>query len=250
MYGMDHYSIIRREVIREGKSQRAVSRELGYSRGMVSKALENALPPGYQRKKPVKRPKIDKVRHIIDAWLEEDMLRHRKQRHTAVKIHERLVEEYGFDGEVSCVRRYVASKKKTISEAFVPLHFLPGEEAQVDWGEAKYYINGVEHTMHLFCMRLCYSGASFVYPYRHQRLECFLDGHVRAFKHFGGIPRRIAYDNLKSAVLKVGKGKDRTLNHKFAELKTHYVFDARFCNIASGNEKGHVESLGEKTLLE
>ncbi len=89
-----------------------------------------------------------------------------------------------------------------------------------------------------FCMRLCYSKASFVWPYERANLESFLDGHVRAFEHFGGVPRRLAYDNLKSAVIQVGRGRDRRLNQRFRELRSWHLFDTRFCNVAKGNEKG------------
>ena len=98
-------------------------------------------------------------------------------------------------------------------------------------------------TVHLFCIRLCYSRASFVRAYVSEKLECFLDGHVRAFRYFGGVPQSCAYDNLKTAVTWVGIGKERKLNPRFIEMRCHYVFNSRFCNVASGNEKGRAENL-------
>ena len=128
-------------------------------------------------------------------------------------------------------------------ETFYPLVFDPGEEAQVDWGEALAVINGEERKVYLFCMRLCFSTVCFVYAYLRANLESFLDGHRRAFAFFGGVPRRAAYDNLKSAVITVGRGRDRVLNGTFLMMRSHYLFDSRFCNVASGWEKGHAENL-------
>jgi hypothetical protein len=123
------------------------------------------------------------------------------------------------------------------------VQFDPGEEAQVDWGEASIIENGVQRKVQLFCMKLCYSGHSFVRAYEHANLESFLDGHVRAFEFYGGVPQRLAYDNLKSAVIEVGRGRERRLNARFKELRSWYLFESRFCNVARGNEKGHVENL-------
>jgi len=124
----------------------------------------------------------------------------------------------------------------------MPLQFEPGEEAQVDWHEGWVFENGVERKYQFFVMKLCYSKATFVYPYERANLESFLDGHVRAFEYFGGVPRRIAYDNLKCAVIKVGKGRNRRLTKRFKQLRAWYLFDTRFCNVAKGNEKGDVEN--------
>ena len=129
----------------------------------------------------------------------------------------------------------------------MPLAFEPGEEAQVDWHDGWVEENGVQRKAQFFCMRLCYSKASFVWPYERANLESFLDGHVRAFEYFGGVPRRLAYDNLKSAVIQVLPGRKRKLNKRFRELRSWYLFDTRFCNVACGNEKGDVENLAKRS---
>ena len=243
MLTVDDYERIRREVLVDGKSQREVARELGHSRHTVKKALEHSSPPGYRRQKPSSRPAIDLVRHIIDAWIDDDRSRPPKQRHTAFRIYERLRDEHGFTGSYSAVSRYVQHRKATTGEVFFPLGFDPGEEMQVDWGEAWFIENGVARKVSLFCARLCHSGASFVRGYERQSQEFLLDGHVRAFDYFGGVPRRVAYDNLKTAVTFVGRGRERRLTEKFCQLRSHYLFESRFCNVGSGNEKGHVENL-------
>ncbi|KKK56803.1 hypothetical protein LCGC14_3060870, partial [marine sediment metagenome] len=147
---------------------------------------------------------------------------------------------------------YIKHTANLQKEVFMPLQFEPGEEAQVDWHDGWIYDNEVERKVQCFVMKLSYSKAPFVYPYQKANLESFLDGHVRAFEYFGGVPQRIAYDNLKCAVIKVLKGKKRRLNKRFKELRAWYLFDTRFCNIAKGNEKGDVENCckrSERTYL-
>ena len=243
MLDVADYERIRRRVRIEGKTQRQAAEELGHSRHTIAKALTHSSPPGYRRKNPAPRPALDPFLSLIDAWLEADRSQSRKQRHTGPRIYERLRDEYGFTGSVSAVRHYLAQRKQTQGEVFFPLQFDAGEEDQVDWGQAWCLINGVERKVFLFCLRLCYSHVSYVRAYFQESQECFLDGHVNAFAFLGGVPRRLAYDNLKSAVITVGAGQDRRLNRYFVALRSHYLFETRFCNVASGNEKGHVENL-------
>lgn len=252
MLTLDHYELIRREVVVHGKSRRQVARELGHSRKTVDKALKYRLPPGYQLSAPRSKPVLDPVKPILDAWLEQNKTARRKQRQSAKKMYERLRDEYGFTGHYGTVRRYVKDATHRQKEVFMPLQFEPGQEAQVDWHEGWVYENGVERKLQFFVMRQCFSKASFVYPYEKANLESFLDGHVRAFEYFGGVPQRIAYDNLKCAVIQVGKGKNRRLNKRFKELRAWYLFETRFCTVAKGNEKGDVENLckrSERTYL-
>jgi len=247
MLTVDEHDLIRRKHLVDGMSQRAIAQELGYARNTVAKAIAHPIPPGYRLSKPRSKPAIDPVKHIIDAWLEQDKHGHPKQRHTGQRIWERLCDEHKFKGSATAVRRYIRESKQYAQEVFMPLAFEPGEEAQVDWHEGWIEENGIERKAQFFCMRLCYSKASFVWAYERANLESFLDGHVRAFAHFGGVPKRLAYDNLKSAVVQVGKGRDRRLNKRFRELRSWYLFDTRFCNVARGNEKGDVENLAKRS---
>lgn len=243
MLTVNHFEIIRRKVLLDGRSQRETAEELGHSRKTVAKALAHPVPPGYRMKSPRACPVMDRHRAVIEAWLEADKTAPVKQRHTAQRVYERLVDEHKFAGDEGTVRRFVAKLKgQEPQEVFMPLLFEAGEEGQVDWGEGKVIENGVQRTVQLFCMRLSFSKASFVWPYERATLEAFLDGHVRAFEFFGGVPRRLAYDNLKSAVIRVGRGRDRELNARFVQLRSWYLFDTRFCNVESGNEKGDVEN--------
>ncbi len=247
MLTVDDYELIRRKHLVDGMSQRSVARELGHARNTVAKAIANPIPPGYQLATRRPKPRIDPVRPIIDAWLQEDRTKPRKQQHTAQRIFERLRDEHEFTGTPTTVRRYVREAKRHAREVYMPLAFEPGEEAQVDWHDGWIEENGVERKAQFFCMRLCYSKASFVWPYERANLESFLDGHVRAFAYFGGIPKRLAYDNLKSAVIQVLPGRERKLNKRFRELRSWYLFDTRFCNVARGNEKGDVENLAKRS---
>ena len=243
MLDVADYERIRRMVQIEGKTQRQAAEDLGHSRNLIAKALAHSSPPGYRRQKPPPRPVLDSFLSIIDAWVEADGQQPRKQRHTGTRIYERLRDEYGFTGSLSAVRRYLDQRKQTQGDVFFPLQFDVGEEGQVDWGEAWCILNGVEQKVFLFCLRLCYSSVSYVRAYYQESQECFQDGHVHALGFLGGVPRRLAYDNLKSAVITVGQGPDRRLNRHFVALRSHYLFETRFCNVASGNEKGHVENL-------
>jgi transposase len=252
MLTVEHYELIRRKVLIDGLSQRDTAKELGHSRKTVAKALAFRVPPGYRLSEPRRRPVIEPVQGIIDAWLEQNTQAPVKQRQTAQRIYERLRDEYGFRGHYGTVQRYIREAADRQQEVFMPLEFEPGQEAQVDWHEGWIVENGIERKCQFFVMRLCYSKATFVYPYERANLESFLDGHVRAFEYFGGVPRRIAYDNLKCAVIHVGRGKDRRLTKRFLELRAWYLFETRFCNVAKGNEKGDVENAckrSERTYL-
>jgi transposase len=249
---VEHYELIRRKVLIDGFSQRDAAEALGHSRKTIAKALALRLPPGYRLSEPRPRPVLEPVQGIIDAWLEQNVTAHPKQRQTAQRIYERLRDEYGFTGHYGTVQRYVKEAAQRQKEVFMPLEFEPGEEAQVDWHEGWIHENGVERKCQFFVMRPCYSKAMFVHPYEKANLESFLDGHIRAFEYFGGVPRRIAYDNLKCAVIYVGKGKNRRLTKRFQEPRAWYLFETRFCTIAKGNEKGDVENgckRSERTYL-
>jgi hypothetical protein len=127
-------------------------------------------------------------------------------------------------------------------EVFLPLSH-PAGEGQVDYGFAEAVIGGVPTQVALFVMRLPYADAVFVRAYPRECSETFLDGHVRAFAFFGGVPTRIAYDNTKTAVSKILGSRDREVTREFARLKSHHLFESHFCLVRRPNEKGHVERL-------
>jgi hypothetical protein len=133
-------------------------------------------------------------------------------------------------------------KQEAKREVYLPLEFDPGQDAQVDWGEAEVVLAGERVTAQMFVLRLCYSRKLFVRAYPTQRQEAFFDGHVAAFHYLGGIPRRLTYDNLSTAVLRVLQGRNREEQQAFIAFRSHYLFDSRFCTPGQGHEKGGVES--------
>jgi transposase len=242
MFRVEIYGRVRRAVLVEGRSQRGVAREFGISREMVSKMLRYAVPPGYQRQQPVKRPKLGPWLGVIDEILEEDKKRPARQRHTSKRIFERLREEHGFTGGYTIVKDYVHGQKLRGQEMFIPLAH-PAGEAQGDFGEALVVVAGVEQKAHYLAMDLPHSDDCFVRAFPAETTEAFLEGHVRAFAYFGGVPTRILYDNTKIAVARILGGEERQRTRAFSELQSHYLFADKFGRPAKGNDKGKVEGL-------
>ena len=188
--------------------------------------MSSAVPP--PRKHPGVRPApvLGPWKATIDGWLEADRTAPRKQRHTARRVWQRLVEEHGVDVGESTVRRYVAEVRRRqelpLVEVMVPQHHPLGAEAEVDFGSIHVYAEGLLTELPVFLMRLSASGRGFVRAYLNDAQEVFLDGHVRGFEHFGGVPGRVRYDNLKAAVAKVLRGRNRIESERFVALRSHY----------------------------
>src|SRR5271154_284801 len=242
MFQVEIYGRVRRAVRVEGKSQRAVAREFGLSRETVRKMLRYAVPPGYQRQQPIRRPKLGPWLGVIDAILNDDKQRPPKQRHTSKRIFERLKEEHQFTGGYTIVKDYVRSATLRSREMFIPLTHPPGE-AQADFGEALVVIAGVEQKAHYLAMDLPHSDDCFVMAFPSETTEAFLEGHVRAFAYWGGVPTAILYDNTKLAVARILGDGSRQKTRAFSELQSHYLFAEKFGRPAKGNDKGKVEGL-------
>ncbi|MEO8272261.1 MAG: IS21 family transposase, partial [Aureliella sp.] len=242
MLKVEDFELIRRMVLVDGLSQREVARRLNKSRNSVSKALVNSEPGSYVLKQPKSRPVTDPVAAIVKTWLEEDLARPRKQRHTKTRIFERLRDEYQFTGSRRAISNLVGKFQDKPAEVFCPIDHPPADEVQIDWGEATAVLAGQTTKVMIFCARSAYSKATYVRAYLRDDMVSFLDGHVWLFEQLGGIPRKLAYDNLKTAVTHVYLGNKRDLTARFLALRSHYLFESRFCNVASGNEKGHVEN--------
>ena len=242
MFQVEIYGRVRRAVRVEGRSQRAVAREFGLSRETVRKMLEFAVPPGYRRQQPVRRPKLGPWIGVIDAILDDDRQRPLKQRHTAKRIFDRLKEEHQFTGGYTIVKDYVHTVMLRGQEMFVPLVHPPGE-AQADFGEALVVIAGVEQKAHYLAMDLPHSDDCFVVAFPAETTEAFLEGHVQAFAYFGAVPTRILYDNTKIAVARILGGEERQRTRAFSELQSYYLFADKFGRPAKGNDKGKVEGI-------
>jgi transposase len=238
---------IRRDREREGLSIRALAERHGVHRRAVRQALAAPLPP--PRKRPERRPapKLGPYRPLIDEWLKADREAPRKQRHTARRVWERLREEHGVEVSERQVRRYVRARRRElgepVEEVFVPQVHEPGIEAEVDWGEAIVEIAGQRRQVCLFLMRACYSGASFVIAFERETQQAFLEAHVEAFRFFGGVFQLIRYDNLRSAVKQVLRGRRRVEQDRFVALRSHYLYESAFTRRGreGAHEKGGVE---------
>jgi len=236
------YARVRRAVQVDGMSIRQASREFGLARKTIRKMLAYAVPPGYERKKPVKRPKLGPWLGIIDQILEDDKSQPKKQRHTAKRIWDRLKTEHGFRGGYTVVKDYVRGARLQRKEVFVPLVHPPGD-AQADFGEALVVVGGKEQKAHFLCMDLPQSDDCFVMAFPAENTESFLEGHNQAFAWFGGVPRTILYDNTKIAVKEILGDGERKPTQAFSELQSHCLFAAKFGRPGKGNDKGNVEGL-------
>jgi len=241
---MENWAEIRRRVLVDRLSKRAACREYDIHWDTLKKILEHPEPPGYRRTaaRPKPKPKLEPFLPVIHQILEDDKKAPKKQRHTTRRIFERLRGEHGYTGGLTAVKEAVAARRLRAAEVFVPLTHRPGE-AQVDFGQAEVTLDGQTATVALFVMTLPYSDALFVCASPRECTEAFLEGHVRAFAFFGGVPRRISYDNSKVAVAQITGSRDRKVTDAFLRLKSHHLFEDHFCLVRRPNEKGHVEAL-------
>ena len=233
---------IRRAYHVEEKKIREISRELGYARQTVRKAIAEADGKKEAKKRERKAPVLGPYKERIAELYTESERQPRKQRYTAKTIY-KMVNQEGYAGSLSTVGHYLAElrKEKRRPKVYLPLEFDLGTDAQVDWGEAVVVMNDEQVKVQLFVMRLSYSRRTFMMAFPTQKQESFFEGHVEAFKHFGGVPHRISYDNLKTAVQEVLRGKKRKEQRQFIVFRSHYLYESHFCTPGAGNEKGGVE---------
>jgi transposase len=244
MITMNMLGKIRRLHYREGLSIKAISRRTGLARNTVRNWLraEEGAAPTYQRTAidTVLTPYEERLRQ----WLDTDARRVKRERRTGLALFKAL-QQQGFTGSYTRVTEYIRrwreASGRTTKSAFVPLKFAFGEAFQFDWSEEALVIGGFHRKLLVAHAKLCASRAFLLVAYPTQSHEMLFDAHARAFRVFGGIPKRGIYDNMKTAVDKVGVGKRRIVNTRFAAMASHYLFDPDFCNVASGWEKGIVE---------
>jgi len=242
---MKDLGIIRRLYYRDGLSLSEIERRTGLTRKTVRRWLKAAegTEPRYRRR-PAEETKIAPFAAQLTQALEMDAHRPKRDRRTALRLFHEL-QTAGFAGDYSRVTEFVRHWRRNgglaLIKAFVPLRFELGEAFQFDWSEERLVIGGVWRKILDSHLKLCASRAFVVQAYPSQSHEMLFDAHTRSFSALGGIPRRGIYDNMKTAVDKVNKGKGRTINTRFAAMVSHYLFDPDFCNVASGWEKGVVE---------
>jgi transposase len=233
-----------RELERQGLSQRKISGKLGICRQTVKRYFLGAHYPGeeLETERNVSKTKQEKMEIAKEVYLEETFGATRKQKPSCVQIYKNNQDKLDIMGG-STFRRYIHDLELNKDKKFyIPLAFAPGEVAQVDWVQAKVNILGETETFNVFCFVLAYSNRSYAQIMPNMTFTNFAIGHVLAFESISGVPERIFYDNLKTAVLK-DHGKNAVTQDDFKLFAAHYGFIPEFMNIASGNEKGKVENL-------
>ena len=242
---MDMMGKIRRLHFRGRLSFSEIARRTGLSRITVKKWIKApaATQPRYRRS--ARAGKLTAWHDTLIQALRADARRPRHERRSGRALHAQIKAE-GYTGSYSRVTDFIRAWRQGGDEtgaprAFVPLAFELGEAFQFDWSEEGLVVGGIYRRLQVAHLKLCASRAFSLAAYPSQGHEMLFDAHTRSFEALGGIPRRGIYDNMKTAVDKVHKGKGRTVNARFAVMCSHYLFDPDFCNVASGWEKGVVE---------
>ena len=239
---MAMYAKIRRMHFREHLTISEIQRRTSLSRNTIKKWLKEAGEPRYQR--PKRDSKLTPFKPKIHLMLETDAHRPRRDRRTALMIFQ-SIRQGGYTGCYAQVTEFIRKCREEVAtgskSAYVPLKFELGEAFQFDWSEETIMIGGICRKIQAAHTKLCASRAFMLSAYPSQRHEMLFDAHTRAFTALGGVAKRGIYDNMKTAVDKVGKGQGRVVNTRFYAMVSHYLFDADFCNVASGWEKGVVE---------
>jgi transposase len=246
MLTVDQYQYIRIAYRVYGKKIREIARETGHSKNTVKKAVKQEFI-GYKSRDNQPFPVLGPYLKLIDGWLENDKKMPKKQRHTATRIYNRLKKELDYKGGGTTVRRYVREAKLRLGlngqQVFIPSDPHAGQEAEIDWGSCSAVLGGQLVKLKHFCMRSKFSGKHFVRCYPCERQQALFDGHIQAFSFFGGVFPVLIYDNLKTAVQKVFRGKKRNFQESYKKFQAYYSFEPRFCNPGQGHEKGGVEGL-------
>lgn len=231
MLDPEKLAIIRRLYYAEHWKIGTIASEIDVHRDTVRAAIETD---------PLDRPRRLR-RSLLDpyvAFLRETLERHPRLR--ATRLLE-MIRPRGYAGSIQRLRCVVARLRPEGKEVFLRLVTFPGEQAQVDWahfGQVK--VGRAERKLSCFVMTLSFSRALYLEFFFDQTQENFFRGHVRGFDFFGGVPRVILYDNLKSAVLE-RQGRAVHFHPRLIELCSHYHFQPRPCAPGRGNEKGKVE---------
>lgn len=242
---MELFEEIRREYEFGAGTIKGVARKLRVHRRLVREALASATPQ--PKKRPVRsRPALGPAVDFINGILREDERAPRKQRHTAHRIYTRMRSELpGCLASEASVRRYVRQRKQELGlakrETYVPQSYEWGVEAQVDWYEAWADLDGERRKVNIFAMRSMASGAAFHWAFERATQQSFLEAHERAFDYFGGVFRRLRYDNLTSAVKKILRGFRRDESARFIAFRSHWRYESEFCTPDEAHEKGGVE---------
>lgn len=253
-----------------GKSQRAIAREFGIGRNTIRRYIKQyyasrekliAMDPGSEDipliiQQVVEKPKYDtssrsktkltpEVMHKIQMYLDQNQEKRErgmhKQQMKAIDIYEALKEQ-NIDIGYTTVCKAVRKLNKQSKEAYIKQEYKLGDVCEFDWGEVKLYINSDKPTVFQLAVFTTAKG-NFRYArlFRCQKTECFLEAHSLFFDYIGGVYKTMTYDNMKVAVKRFVSRTEKEPTDELLKLSLYYGFQYRFCNIRSGNEKGHVE---------
>jgi transposase len=238
---------IRRLHYVKGHSIKQIARELEISRNTVREVLrgehDGRYTLGQGRSQPVIGPHLARIRGWLEEEKEEEVWH--KQRLTAARIYKLLKEKHGYEGSEPSVRRAVAQLRQELGlpmkEAFVPLSYEPGVDAQVDFFEADVWLGATRCRLTFLLVRACYSGWVFLRRVPAQNQEALLEALVASFEYYGGVFHYLWFDNLSAAVDRVLRGRERAVHERFEDFRQHHAFEAEWCAAGKGNEKGGVE---------
>src|SRR5471032_974651 len=213
---MDMIGRIRRLHSRGKKSEREIARLTGLSRNTISKWLREPIETAPKYRRSEGTTALAPFHETLKLSLKVDLRRPAHGRRTAKALFAEI-KAAGYEGCYSRVtdfiREWRAGEGMSVSKnAFVPLKFELGEAFQFDWSEEGLVVGGIYYRMQVSHMKLCASRAFFLVAYPSQGHEMLFDAHTRSFAALGGIARRGIYDNMKTAVDKVKKGKGRVVS--------------------------------------
>ena len=241
---MDMIGKVRRMKLRDQLSLSEISKRTGLARNTVKKWLKapGDESPKYERRATER--KLTAFEGTLHQALAADAHRPKQSRRSARALLSQI-QAQGYRGGYSAVTDFIRAWRtrsdSSPAKAFVPLSFELGEAFQFDWSDEAMVVGGVFYNVQVAHLKLCASRAFWLVAYPSQGHEMLFDAHTRSFQALGGVARRGIYDNMKTAVDKVKRGKGRVVNARFAAMCSHYLFDPDFCNVASGWEKGVVE---------
>jgi len=239
---VDDYGRIRR-AHRDGMSIREISRRFHHSRQKVREVLRGAgQPRSYRKRQQQSAPQLGPFHEWILQILAEDESQPPKQRHTAMRIFERLCDEHAYGGGYDAVRRFVNKQRTEKRETFIPLDHEPGQRLEADFGKIYVDFPDGRRQVSVLILVWSYSNAPFAVALPTERTEAILEGMVQAFEFFDCVPQEVWWDNPTTVAIALLTGRDRKVNRHYAALASHYVFEPLFCMPASGNEKPVVEN--------
>jgi len=240
-----------RRAHRDGMSIREIARRFHHSRQKVRQILRGESEPRpYAKRSRQSAPKLGPFKARILEILKQDESSPPKQRHTAMRIFERLRDEDSDDAgdegryqsAYDSVRRFVKQHRKSKRETFIPLDHDPGQRVEADFGEIQVDFPDGRRKVNVLILVWSYSNAPFAIAFPTQRTEAILEGMAQAFGFFGCVPKEVWWDNPPTVADAVLSSRERKVNSRYAALASHFAFEPLFCLPASGNEKPVVEN--------